>query len=77
LAYLDVDFVLPIAVLAASIVGVVLVRLAAARGERAARIRTERLIQRHTRISTPAALNSECRVQPHVGMSDTDRASIE
>ncbi|HEY8427479.1 MAG TPA: hypothetical protein VIL20_03860 [Sandaracinaceae bacterium] len=45
--YVDIDFAIPIALLVASIVGVMLVRVAAARGERLARARTERLIEEH------------------------------
>ena len=47
MAYLDIDFVIPIALLAASIVGVVLVRMAILRGEKVARDRTQKLIERH------------------------------
>jgi heme exporter protein D len=47
MAYLDIDFVIPIALLAASIVGVVVVRTAILRGERIARERTQKLIERH------------------------------
>jgi hypothetical protein len=46
-AYVHIDFAIPIGLLGASIVGVMLVRLAAARGERAAKERTRRLIERH------------------------------
>lgn len=44
MAYLDVDFGIPMAILAASIAGTILVRIAAAVGERRARERTLRLI---------------------------------
>jgi hypothetical protein len=44
MAHLDIDFVIPMALLFASIVGVMLVRVAAARGERAAKERARRAI---------------------------------
>ncbi|HJL14337.1 MAG TPA: hypothetical protein RMH99_01705 [Sandaracinaceae bacterium LLY-WYZ-13_1] len=47
MAYLDIDFSIPIALLVAAILGVVLVRHAVSRGERHARERTRRLIERH------------------------------
>jgi hypothetical protein len=47
MAYVHIDFAIPIGLLGASIVGVMLVRLAAARGARAARERTRRLIEEH------------------------------
>lgn len=62
--YVDIDFAIPIALLVASIVGAVLLRVAAARGERLARARTERLIEEHG----GAAHHEE-------GMRDSDRAS--
>ena len=63
LAYIDIDFGIPIALLAASIVGVVLVRVAAARGLNAAKVRTRQLIQRFDAAGG--------------GMRDDDRASTE
>lgn len=44
MAHLEIDFIIPIALLAASLVGVMLVRIAAQRGERAAKKRARRLI---------------------------------
>jgi hypothetical protein len=44
MAHLDIDFVIPMTLLFASIVGVMLVRYAAARGERAAKERARRSI---------------------------------
>jgi hypothetical protein len=44
MAHLDIDFVIPMTLLFASIVGVMLVRFAAARGERAAKERARRSI---------------------------------
>ncbi len=44
MAYVDIELAIPIALLAASIVGVVLVRFAAGRGERAGKERARRLI---------------------------------
>jgi hypothetical protein len=51
LAYLDIDFTIPISVIAASIVGVVIVRWAAARGRRLAKARTQRLLSRYGGMS--------------------------
>lgn len=47
MAHLDVDLSIPIALLVASIVGVLLVRHAISRGERRAKERTRRLIERY------------------------------
>lgn len=44
MAHLNIDFVIPMTLLFASIVGVMLVRYAAARGERAAKERARRSI---------------------------------
>jgi len=55
MAHLDVDFTIPIALLVSSLIGVVLVRLAVQRGERAAKARTRRLIQRHGMRATGRA----------------------
>lgn len=65
MSYVNIDFAIPIALLIASIVGVMLVRVAAARGERAARARTQRLIERYGGAAH------------HDGMRDPDRASID
>lgn len=66
MSYVNIDFAVPIALLVASIVGVMLVRVAVARGERAARVRTERLIERFGGA-----------VHHTDGMRDRDRASTD
>ncbi len=70
MAYLSVDYVFPIALLVAAILGVVLVRLAAARGERAAKLRTARLIEQYA-ASVPRPQGERD------GMRDRQSVSIE
>ncbi|MCZ7682150.1 MAG: hypothetical protein M5U28_26505 [Sandaracinaceae bacterium] len=64
--YVDIDFAIPIALLIGSLVGVLLLRAAAARGVRAAKARTERLIEEHGGVAHRGD-----------GMRDPDRASID
>ncbi len=67
--YVDIDFAIPIALLVASIGAVFVLRLAAARGQRAARARTERLIEEH------GGAEADEPTPRGVGMRDLDRAS--
>jgi len=55
MAYLDVDFSIPIALSIASIVGVVFVRLAVSLGEKRAEDRTRRLIEENGLRGRPRA----------------------
>jgi hypothetical protein len=66
-AHVDIDFTIPIALLGASMVGVMLVRLAAVRGEQAGRERTRRLIEQVERSARKADRSS--RIRHEDGMS--------
>ena len=65
MAYLDIDFTIPIALLAGAIVAVLLVRQFTQYGERRAKERTRALIERHGARAT----------RPPEGISEEDRAS--
>jgi len=47
MGHLDIDFTLPIILLLGAILGVVIVRMSVARGDRLARERTQKLIRDH------------------------------
>ena len=73
MAHLDIDFVIPMTLLFTSIVGVMLVRFAADRGERAAKERARRAIAKLGLEPTSAVE----RTGDEAGMRDGGSASSD
>lgn len=74
MAHLNIDFIIPMTLLFASIVGVMLVRFAAARGERAAKERARRWI---AELGIEPADGGGRPPPGELGMHDRGRASSD